>query len=166
LLVSQLIHRRRGVVRLVAPALAAIVITTTIQGQGGPAGSSKLGEPFVMKLNDTSRLADENFSVRLDAVTEDSRCPVDVQCVWAGDALVELRVEKPPAAADARTLHANERGGRQAVYEGLAIRLLDLKPQRKEGTTIAPEDYRVTLVVERASRTQDDPPRDKGPELR
>jgi hypothetical protein len=146
-------------------ALALVALSPSIQGQDrSPAGSPKLGEPFVLKVDETSRVTDENLSVRLEGVTDDSRCPVDAQCVWAGDALVEVTMEKPPAAAEARTLHTSDRAGREAVYEGLVIRVLDLKPQRKEGTTIAPGDYRVTLVVEKDEHTRDAP--DSGPQLR
>ena len=151
--------------RLAAHALAVVLLTTSMHGQDSKReGSPKRGEPFVLQVKETSRLTDENLSVRLEGVTEDSRCPVDVQCVWAGDALVEVTMEKPPAAAVARTLHISGRAGREAVYEGLVIRLLDLKPQRKEGTTIAPEDYRVTLVVEKADQTRDAP--DSGRQIR
>ena len=90
----------------------------------------------------------------MEGVTEDSRCPIGVQCVRAGDAVVELTLEKPPAAGGTRTLHTSGRDGREAVYEGLVVRLLDLKPLPREGTTIAPEDYRVTLAVNRANQTE------------
>jgi hypothetical protein len=149
------IQTRWRVAILPATALAMIGLTTSLIGQNGqPSGAARRGEPFEVKVNETSRLADENLSVRLDGVTNDSRCPIGVQCIWSGDAVVELTVEKPPAAADTLTLHTSGRSGRQAAYEDLIIRLLDLKPLPKEGTTIAPEDYRVTLVVDKGNQTQ------------
>jgi hypothetical protein len=154
-MVSQLIHRDGGVGTLLATTLAVIAFATSIMGQSGqPAGAAKRGEPFELKVHEASRLADENLSVRFDGVTEDSRCPVGVQCIWAGDAAVELTVERPPASTEMLTLHTNDRFGRQAAYEGLVVRLVDLKPQPREGTTIAPEDYRVTLVVDRANQAR------------
>lgn len=132
-----------------------MALATSMLGQDSQsAGAPKRGEPLELKVNAASRLSDENLSVRLEGVTQDSRCPVDVQCVWAGDAAVELTLEKPPAAADTRILHTSDRFGRQADYEGLVIRLLDLKPQPREGKTIAPEDYRVTLVVDQANQAR------------
>lgn len=155
-MVSRLIHRGRRVASLPAIVLAVMPLATSMLRQDSQtAGAPKRGEPFELKANETSRLTDENLSVRLKGVTQDSRCPVDAQCVWAGDAVVELTLEKPPAAADTRILHTSERFGRQADYEGLVIRLIDLKPQPREGTTIAPEDYRVTLVVDTANQTRD-----------
>jgi hypothetical protein len=68
--------------------------------------------------------------------------------VWAGDATVELTLERPPAAAETRSLHTSERFGRETDYAGLVVRLVRLDPHPREGATIAPEDYRVTLVVD------------------
>jgi hypothetical protein len=156
LMVSQLIHRLGRVRSLPATTVVVITLVTSLVGQDGqPTGAAKRGEPFELKAHAASRLADENLLVRFERVTEDSRCPVKAQCVWAGDAAIELTLEKPPAAAGTRILHTNERFGRQADYEGLVIRVLDLKPQPREGATIAPEDYRVTLVVDKGTRTPD-----------
>lgn len=151
-MVSQLIQRAGRIGSLPATALLVVALATSLLGQNTQPAGAKRGEPFELKANGAARLADENLLVRFEAVTEDSRCPVKVQCIWAGDAVVELTVEKPPAAAGTRTLHTSERFGREADYEGLVIRLLDLRPLPREGTTIPPEDYRVTLVVDKASR--------------
>lgn len=71
-------------------------------------------------------------------VGQDSRCPPDVQCIWAGDAEVKLSV-----AGDDVTLHTH--GGTQypksARVAGRTITLRDL--------TRSP--YTATLVVTRVS---------------
>jgi hypothetical protein len=46
-----------------------------------------------------------------------------------------------------RTLHTNGRFERETEYDGLVVRLEDIKPYPKEGATIRPDDYRATLVV-------------------
>jgi hypothetical protein len=112
------------------------------------APAPKRGEPFEVKAAETRRLADDNLSVRFDGVTEESRCPVGVQCVWEGDAVVQLTLERPPAAAEARVLHTSQRFERETEYAGLVVRLVDLQPEPREGGTIAPEDYRVKLLAD------------------
>lgn len=135
------------------PAVALLGLLAGQTDQQAPA--PKRGEPFEVKAGDTRRLADDTLSVRFDGVTDDSRCPVGVQCVWEGDAVVQLTLERPPAAAEARVLHTSQRFERETEYAGLVVRLVDLQPVPREGATIAPEDYRVTLVA-------DDKPRKKG----
>ncbi len=128
----------------------AVVLTLTpvIFGQGGEKTGARRGEPFELKAGETRQLSDTNLQLRFDGVAQDSRCPIGVQCVWAGDAVVELTLERPPAAAETRALHTGERGGRETDYAGLVVRLVKLEPHPREGATIAPDDYRVTLVVD------------------
>ena len=50
------------------------------------------GTPFVLKIGASARLV--NWSLTFVRVVSDSRCPPQVDCVWAGDAIVELRVTR------------------------------------------------------------------------
>jgi hypothetical protein len=52
-----------------------------------------LGEPFVLRIGQAAEVAGTPLHVRFDEVREDSRCPADVACVWAGNARVRLRVD-------------------------------------------------------------------------
>jgi hypothetical protein len=145
-----LLGRNDCATRVARMATAAVVLTfaPVIFGQGGEKAGAKRGEPFELKARETRQLTDTNLQVRFEGVPQDSRCPVGVQCVWAGDATVELTLERPPAAAETRSLHTSERFGRETDYAGLVVRLVRLDPHPREGATIAPEDYRVTLVVD------------------
>ena len=51
-----------------------------------------LGTPFVLQLGASAKLV--NWSLTFVRVVSDSRCPPKVNCVWAGDAIVELRVTR------------------------------------------------------------------------
>jgi hypothetical protein len=146
------VPRPRRVARLPAVALLGLLAGQTDQQPPAP----KHGEPFEVKAGDTRRLADDTLSVRFDRVTEDSRCPVGVQCVWEGDAVVQLTLERPPATAEARVLHTSQRFERETEYAGLIVRLVDLQPEPREGATIAPEDYRVKLIADDTPKKQGD----------
>lgn len=86
--------------------------------------------------------------ITFEGVSGDSRCPADVQCVWAGDAAVALEVG--PAAGDGPayqiTLHTGVEP-RAAEVLGLRITLLELAPTPVAGVPIGPEEYRATLRV-------------------
>lgn len=152
-------YSAKRLIRLAGAAMVVLTLPAIAERSGWamsrtganvqPATGFKAGEPFELKVNETRTLAGDNLRVRFDGVTGDSRCPTGVQCIWAGDATVELTLEKPPIAADTSVLHTSERFNRETDYAGLVIRLLDLQPRPREGATIAPEDYRVKLVVER-----------------
>ena len=57
-----------------------------------PSQPIALGTPFVLQLGASAKLV--NWSLTFVRVVSDSRCPPKVNCVWAGDAVVELRVTR------------------------------------------------------------------------
>jgi hypothetical protein len=128
---------------MIARSIAMIVIMAAL----GAAADPELGRPFDLKPDQVARL--EGLQITFEGVGEESRCPTGVQCAWAGDATAAFTLQKPPAAAVHRTLHTNGRFERQVDYEGFVLRLEDIKPYPKDGVTIAPDDYRATVVVTR-----------------
>lgn len=56
----------------------------------GGAVCARLGEPFDLRVGETAYIADTRLSVRVTGVPEDSRCPREAVCVWAGNARVAL----------------------------------------------------------------------------
>jgi hypothetical protein len=59
-----------------------------------PPGESSfvIGKPFFLEPGRTASLDEGGFGLVFQAVLGDSRCPLDVTCVWAGEASVELRL--------------------------------------------------------------------------
>lgn len=79
-------------------------------------------------------------SVRPLQVLEDSRCPVDVRCVWAGRLVVRSEVTGG-SWHETRDL---ELGKPQHVADG-ALTLVSAIPQKKAGAAIDPRSYRFTF---------------------
>lgn len=46
----------------------------------------QLNEPFRLQHLAWAEIGDEDVEVRFDSVTDDSRCPADVNCMWEGEA--------------------------------------------------------------------------------
>lgn len=82
-------------------------------------------------------------------VSDDSRCPVDATCVWAGDATVTLRVQPAAGAAESVSLHIGLADSRSATVAGLHLRLEGLEPARRSDQPIERDQYRVALAVRR-----------------
>jgi hypothetical protein len=87
------------------------------------------------------QLAETNgIRVRPMAVIEDSRCPVDVQCVWAGRLVVRSEV----IGGNWHETRDLELGKPQHIADG-ALVLVSGVPQKKAGAAIDPRSYRFTF---------------------
>src|SRR5436853_321878 len=60
------------------------------------------GAEFSLSLGKTAAVTGTPYRITFNRVSEDSRCPVDVTCVWAGDAKVELTITRKGAPGDVR----------------------------------------------------------------
>jgi hypothetical protein len=90
--------------------------------------------------------------VKFTRVENDSRCPVDVVCVWEGDALVKLELSAPPQDVETRDLHtAGSAGVRETTFGQFSIELVRLLPTTHSQQPIPAQDYRVVLKVRQAS---------------
>lgn len=117
-------------------------------GASSGAASVTVGVPFTLRPGTRAALTDDGTVIRFDAVEGDSRCPRDVQCIRAGDATVVLTVTPPrDGAVTVRVLVDPSEG--DAKVNGLLVRVTALAPTPVSTSTIAPDDYAATLVVER-----------------
>lgn len=104
------------------PLSLAACATPASDGDGARVAD---GSGFTLQVGEQVRLADDSRLRYLRLVT-DSRCPPDVQCVWAGDAIVALEWSPADSAAQAFELHTGKEprsqalGGRTLVLESLA----------------------------------------------
>jgi hypothetical protein len=81
-------------------------------------------------------------------VTEDSRCPVDVTCVWAGDAKIELAISRNGAGDDVRVLSLTPLNN-ETSSGSLRIRFVGLAPVPRQSDGSATRAYVAQLVVTR-----------------
>ncbi|MBL1077262.1 hypothetical protein JK358_22945 [Nocardia sp. 2] len=108
----------------------------------------ELGSVFTLAVGSTAHLDDGRISVLLREVSKDSRCPADVDCAWAGDAIVSLTMTVDPVVAE-RDLHITL-DPQEADLEGYRVQLIDLEPGPREWEDdIAQSDYRASLRVSR-----------------
>jgi hypothetical protein len=91
--------------------------------------------------------AKENLTLKFVAILEDSRCPEGVQCVWAGNARIELAVTKTGEDTASLELNTNDRFPIEAQYLGYLITLIDLQPYPKATKQISLQDYTVNVEI-------------------
>lgn len=107
---------------------------------------AQLDQPFTLFVREKAQIGD--LQIRFISVPEDSRCPADVECVWAGNAKIVLGVSLKGSDETVITINSTV-DPREALYAGYRIRFVSLKPTPLSGRTINPAEYRVTLIVSR-----------------
>ena len=101
-----------------------------------------LGSEFSLKPGETAEVQSTGLRVTFLGVRSDSRCPADVLCIQAGDAVVGLRVGT--AEVELRSNSAPE-----AAVGVYSVRVQRVEPYVYSSRPIAPDDYRAVLVVTR-----------------
>lgn len=92
----------------------------------------------------------------LERVVSDSRCPVDVNCVWAGEIRVALSLERPQTEAPRHEFELSSTAPKATVL-GLAFELLGALPEPRSTAKIALPDYRVALRIGPAAGPDGEP---------
>jgi hypothetical protein len=114
------------------------------------AQTARVGREFRVEVGRVVTLDGGSLRLRFARVAEDSRCPVDVDCVWAGNAEVLLEVgARGWRERKLLTLNTNAGGGRasEGRYGRYTVRLVGLSPQPRSNRKIARGRYRATLLV-------------------
>ena len=84
--------------------------------------------------------------IRPLAIVEDSRCPVNVQCVWAGRLVILAEVD---FNGGSETFRGNLTLGQPFTYGAETVTLVAAAPPKLAGTTTDPRAYRFTFAFER-----------------
>lgn len=135
--------------RAMGLALAAFMACLAVASgcQESPAAPDAIDRQFVLSPGETETIAEASVSIGFERVLSDNRCPADVQCIQAGDAVVEILVRGPEDEGHLQ-LHTTD-APRSARYGELTIALVDLRPRPVSTETIRAEDYRATIRVTR-----------------
>jgi hypothetical protein len=103
-----------------------------------------LGSPFDLKVGN-SAVVPGGLAITFDAVTADSRCPIDAMCVTAGEATVAMTLSGSRARVQ-REWRTNPTNF-SVSYDGYEIELRALQPFPSGGKTITQSDYIATIQV-------------------
>jgi hypothetical protein len=91
----------------------------------------------------------EPLKITFDAITGDSRCAPEVQCVWEGDAVAKLLASTAGQSPTVYELHTHTGYPTQVDHGGYRIRLAAVAPGPHAGVVIDPGAYVITLLVTR-----------------
>lgn len=109
------------------------------------ATSPPVGQEFSLAVGEMVNVDGAELSVEFVEVSEDSRCPTSVQCVWAGNGAVVVRTTTGAGFAE-DTLHTNLEP--KVLHLGeVQLELLSLDPSPETPGTIPTVSYRATFVT-------------------
>lgn len=93
-------------------------------------------------LNDFERQG----SICFDSVLTDSRCPVNVVCIWAGEAVVRFKLTRNNNSSIFIDLHT---GTVDTIVNGYKFSFIDLLPYPTTERTTKMEDYKARVVIKK-----------------
>jgi hypothetical protein len=111
----------------------------------GPRAGPPIRADGMAAFGETTRVG--RLTVTPQALVEDSRCPINARCVWAGRVVLKTRIE---GAGWRETIDLTL--GKPAAIHGSWVMLVTVKPDKLAGTATPPGDYR--FGFERTSAPQ------------
>jgi hypothetical protein len=104
-----------------------------------------LDKSFDINYGDSYINSSHGLKIEFEDVANDSRCPKDARCIWAGNAELKFRFSSDTA---------NEKFGLNTNIDpkdyqkfGYIITLIKLSPPKSTANPIEKEDYTATLVI-------------------
>jgi hypothetical protein len=131
-------------------ALLSLLLAASACAAQTAAQSPRLGREFKVKVGWVLQLDRGRLMLRFARVASDSRCPKDVDCVWAGNAEVVVEVGgRLWRDKQALTLSTNAvaQGASEARYGRYTVRLVALSPQPRSRRNQTAAQYTATLLV-------------------
>jgi hypothetical protein len=130
--------------RLAALLFCLLAVSACDESPTGPTVS--LDARFTLAPGETASVTGRGVRLRFEGVTGDSRCPADAICITGGDAIVKV-VADGDSGSLTLDLHTGDSSRASVTYGSVKVTLVELTPYPFSSRTIAPNDYRATLVV-------------------
>ena len=110
-------------------------------------GDLVLGDTAVIKIHETLTNTANGISILMDSVLNDSRCPVDVECVWAGNAKVRFffksNIDEIKFSLNTTLMP------RDTAINGYKISLLYLLPFPISTHSIPLDEYHANILIQK-----------------
>ena len=134
---------------ILVTCLACVSFVTYTHAEDKEFVKADLATQFQLKVQQTAIIQPEDIQIKFLNVTQDSRCPSDVNCVWEG--LVTIVVNIKQNDQDLGNFKLTQRGGQENLaaqtFIGQKIELIEVSPYPKSTEPIQLSDYIATLVV-------------------
>jgi len=84
---------------------------------------------IVFKIELGTTVTNDGVKIQFEEVLEDSRCPVNVQCVWAGQAKVKVNISGPNIPEESLELIVGKKDKDVlSIVDGYVLKAMNLAP--------------------------------------
>lgn len=108
-------------------------------------------QQITVGINQQKSVAKNKLIIKFDSLVEDSRCPADANCFWAGNAKIKITLGKTKSGAKTFELNTNLET-RSVNFAGYEIKLTGLTPQPATNIRINRNGYTAAFTVSRLSK--------------
>ncbi|HJW20576.1 MAG TPA: hypothetical protein VJ571_08490 [Candidatus Nitrosotalea sp.] len=117
----------------------------------GDANSGQKIVQFQLKVNQTA-FEPDNISIKFLNVTEDSRCPSGVTCIWQGKSTIIVNVMKnnQNLGNSSLTSGLGNNDATVAISGGYILQVIQMAPYPTSGVRIPISDYIVTFTISKS----------------
>lgn len=101
--------------------------TTQSQAQTSESGNNTI----TIGINKIAKIPNSKINLEFKNIVEDSRCPVDVTCVWEGIAIVDVNINSGKETEDFQVATRDfqpKNATKSFSFSGYKFTLTDLKP--------------------------------------
>jgi hypothetical protein len=120
--------------------LLAIFTATTMATSGGRPQS------VTVTVHQERSVPRAGFKIKFAEMVEDSRCPADVNCIWAGNAKVKIELRR--GRGQSKTFELNSTTTPNVIeYNGYEIKLKELTPHTQTNFRIDPDKYEAVFEI-------------------
>ena len=116
--------------------LAVLLNFTFVSAQSAEQITIKTGQ---QKITKTGRI-----TIKFLELIEDSRCPADVNCFWAGIAKIKVQLNKNGKTS---VVELNTQNEMATVFQGHMVTLKDLQPRQSTTSKYSQSAYSATLTI-------------------
>jgi hypothetical protein len=127
------------------PATSILVPTpmpTTV-----PRPDAAFGEPFLLQVGEGLSVGLNDLRVTFQGVSEDSRCPSDVVCIWAGQVVVVVALEVGGGDPYSESLTVGVADKSIVTIGGYLLEAISVEPYPVSPGTIPSTAYVLRLIV-------------------
>lgn len=107
----------------------------------------KLGDTLTIAYGETQFNSSQDLSINFDTILEDSRCPVDVVCVWEGNAEIKFILSSNDSFVDFTLNTAGSYFNTDTTLYGYEIELIDLLPYPHSQIQHPITDYKAVVLI-------------------
>ncbi len=127
--------------------LLSLVLIVTLTAGCSSALTASMDSEFTLSIDQSARITSESMIVKFIEVTEDSRCPKGVECIWAGRVSCEVEIVKDGVSNRIILTQTGLTDNTEVyTYQNYTI-VSYVLPYPEAGKPIAKSDYRLSLTV-------------------